>query len=196
MGPSRWWNIEYQPVLKDRCYQATGRYRGNLNNAFLQEAVVLWINYRDLVPYTKPLSCLEFPGWRSIYCSMREQPWNGSACQESSQERGRFRAVWNSAASACSQHGCPTCVTVTNLRQYRTIGPSENLRMYGWCWELPGVTQIYGLILSSNSMLEYGLKKLLEACSTDATVQLTHGCSTSTREVQAQAAGGTVFHKI
>lgn len=93
---------------------------------------------------------------------------------------GRLRAVWNSAASACSQHGCPTCVTVTNLRRQHnsvlsTPGPSENLRMYGWCWGLPGVTQIYGLTLRSNPMLEYGLKKPLEICTTDATPQLTHG---------------------
>lgn len=63
--------------------------------------------------------------------------------------------------------GVLPCVTVTNLRRQHnsvpsTPGPSENLRMYGWCWELPGVTQIYGLTLSSNPMLEYGLKKLLE----------------------------------
>ena len=77
---------------------------------------------------------------------------------------------------------CPTCVTVTNLReQYNSAlsstGHSENPGMYDECWGLRRVTQIYGVTLSSNSMLEYGLKKLLETCTTDATPQLTRGCT-------------------
>lgn len=81
-------------------------------------------------------------------------------------------STWVSYLCHCVQSQTTIHLCTESPRSFRELG------MHGECWGLPRVTQIYGLTLSSNSMLEYGLEILLEIYTTDATPQLTHGCST------------------